>query len=58
MQNRIVTRCVIKRVDDEYQVQAFDQGNQRFREADYFTDCREDAHNTARAMVNESKGAK
>ena len=53
---RIVTRTDTKRINGEYQVCAYDQGNNRFPEADYFTTDRSDARATAMAMVNKAKG--
>lgn len=56
---RVVTLTRIQKdaATGEYQVKAYDQGNNRFPEADYFTDDREDARQTAREMVNNSKGS-
>ena len=52
---RVVARTRIKKVDDEYVVFAYDQGNNRYPEADYFAADLEDARDTAQAMVNDSK---
>jgi len=54
---RYVTYCrVIFSMNlHEYQVKAYDQDDERMPEADYYTDDREDAHNTACAMVKRGK---
>lgn len=47
---RRVARTSIKKREGEYRVMAWDQFGKRYPEADYFTDDKEDAEDTAKAM--------
>ncbi len=48
---RKVTRTTIRKVDGEYIVRAYDQHGKRWPEADYFTNDKTDAQQTAALMV-------
>lgn len=51
---KIVTRVVTIKVNDEWINHAYDQSGKRFPAADYYTDDKRDALNTASAMIRHS----
>lgn len=58
--SRIVTKANVASRKNEYReyvVRAYDQHGKRFQDADYFTNDRTDACNTANAMTNNAINA-
>ena len=47
-----IARTTIRKQDGEYVVKAYDANGKRMPEADYFTDDKTDAEQTAKVMVS------
>ena len=50
-------KCIVisKNVYDEYVCKAYNQKSERLESSDYYTEDREDAYNTAKAMLEMHK---
>lgn len=51
---RVACRYLVRRLDDYYWAMAYDQGNNRYTEADYLGNEREQVCQVARDRVNKS----
>jgi len=54
MTRRIVCRTILMRVDDYWLIKCFDQGSNRYHEADFTKPTREEARLSAKNQVNNS----
>lgn len=48
---KVASTKIVKNEFNEYQVKAYDQNGQRIHNADYFTDDKQDAIETAKRMT-------